>query len=307
MHAKIPPTLSLRSAHPKSLVVDPPRVHPTAIVEHGAKLGPGVVVGPYAFIASTVEVGAETRLDHGVILQGRTTIGARNHFFPYAVIGSIPQDLKYEGEPSRLEIGDGNTIREHVTVHIGTQGGADLTKIGSRNLIMAGAHVGHDCIIGDHCVLANYTGLAGHVIVEDYAILGGQTGVHQFVRVGTHVMTSGGSKVGKDIPPFTVAQGYPARLRGVNHIGLKRRGFSDGTIKLLRQAYRAVFFDNTTPRFEDLLTRVRAKYSGSHEVKQFLDFLCDAQSSDRGFLRPRENGDDGPGSSDDADDDASAA
>lgn len=262
-----------------------PDVHRTAIIEDGAHLAEGVRVGPYCFVGPDARVGAGTRLDQGVIVEGRTTVGENNHIFPYSVLGTIPQDKKYQGEPSSLVVGDGNIIREHVTIHIGTKGGGELTRIGDGNLIMAGAHIGHDCVVGSNCVLANYTGLAGHVTVEDYAILGGQTGVHQFVRVGAHCITSGGSKVGKDIPPYTIAQGYPARLRGVNYVGLKRRGFSDETIRLLRQAYRAVFFDNDT-RFEDLLERVRTEFSGSHEVKLFLDFLGDAQSSDRGFLRP---------------------
>ncbi len=269
-----------------------PEIHPTAVIEDGAELAEDVRVGPYCYVGPHVRVGAGTRLRQGVVLEGRTTIGARNDFFPYSVIGSVPQDKKYQDEPSRLEIGDDNVIREHVTIHIGTDHGGGLTRLGSNNLLMAGTHVGHDCRIGDHTVLANYTGLAGHVHVDDYAILGGQTGVHQFVRVGAHVITSGGSKVGKDVPPFTIAQGYPARLRGINYVGLKRRGFSDETIKRLRQAYRAVFFDTETPKFEELLGRVRQDFVGSLEVQRFLDFLSAAQSSDRGFLRPRadENG-----------------
>jgi len=276
-----------------------PDIHPTAIVDDGAELADGVSVGPFCAIGPHVRVGPGTRIHQGVILQGRTTIGAQNELFPYSVLGTIPQDKKYQGEAAGLEIGDRNIIREHVTIHIGTSQGGGLTRIGSGNLIMAGAHVGHDCVVGNECVLANYTGLAGHVTIEDYAILGGQTGIHQFVRVGAHCITSGGSKVGKDIPPFTIAQGYPARLRGINHVGLKRRGFSDQTIRMLRQAYRAIFYDTETPRFDDLLARVRGDFAPSHEVQLFLDFLATAQSSDRGFLRPRadekgeENGGDG--------------
>lgn len=262
-----------------------PTIHPTAIIEDGATLADDVIVGPHAFVGREVTIGAGTRLDQGVILEGNTSVGEQTHIFPYAVLGTIPQDKKYDGEPSKLEVGSRNMIREHVTIHLGTQAGGGLTKIGDDNLVMAGAHVGHDCVVGNHCVLANYTGLAGHVIVEDYAILGGQTGVHQFVRVGAHCITSGGSKVGKDVPPYTIAQGYPARLRGVNYIGLKRRGFSDSTVKLLRQAYRAIFFDDSAT-FEELLAKVESEFTGSHEVKNFVDFLRAAQSSDRGFLRP---------------------
>lgn len=272
------------------------QIHRTAVIEDGAQLADDVAIGPYCVLGRHVQIGAGTRLHAGVVVEGRTTLGARNELFPYCVLGSVPQDKKYQGEPSRLEIGDDNAIREHVTIHIGTDGGAGVTRIGNGNLLMAGAHVGHDCIVGNQTVLANYTGLAGHVQVDDFAILGGQTGVHQFVRIGAHVMTSGGSKVGKDIPPFTIAQGYPARLRGINHVGLRRRGFSDLAIRKLRQAYRAVFFDTDT-RFEELLERVQAELGDVAEVGQFLEFLKAARSSDRGFLRPRgseENGGETP-------------
>lgn len=260
------------------------RIHPTAIIEEGAQVADDVILGPYTYVGPEVSIGAGSRLDHGVVLQGRTTLGEGNHLFPYAVLGSVPQDKKYEGEPAALEIGDRNTIREHVTIHIGTEHGGGLTKIGSDNLIMAGAHVGHDCSVGNHCVLANYTGLAGHVVVEDYAILGGQTGIHQFVRVGAHVMTSGGSKISQHVPPFTVAQGYPARIRGINHVGLRRRGFSDQTIRLLRKAYRSLFMSEI-PRFEDALAAVREEYSKSHEVMHLVEFIETARRSDRNCMR----------------------
>lgn len=272
-----------------------PRIHTTAIVEDGAQLGEDAIVGPFCFVGSRVKLGAGAVLHQGAVIEGDTTIGARTQIFHYSVLGTIPQDKKYQGEASRLEIGDDNVIREHVTVHPGTGGGGGVTRIGHKNLLMAGVHVGHDCVVGSNCILANSTGLAGHVILEDYVTLGGQTGIHQFVRIGTHVMTSGGSKVGKDIPPFTIAQGYPARLRGVNHIGMKRRGFSDETVRTLRQAYRAVFFEPDA-RFEEVLAKVRTDFSGSLEVQRFFDFLAEAQGSDRGFLRPgrgnEENGGD---------------
>lgn len=260
------------------------RIHPTAIIEEGAQVASDVVLGPYTYVGPEVVIGSGTRLDQGAIVQGRTQLGSENHLFPYAVLGSVPQDKKYEGEPAALEIGDRNTIREHVTIHIGTEHGGGLTKIGSDNLIMAGAHVGHDCRVGDHCVLANSTGLAGHVIVEDYAILGGQTGVHQFVRVGAHCMTSGGSKIGQDVPPYTIAQGYPARLRGINHVGLRRRGYSDQTVRMLRKAYRALFLSDV-PRFEDALALVREEFAASREVMNLIEFIEAAQRSDRNCMR----------------------
>ncbi|MBL4847947.1 MAG: acyl-ACP--UDP-N-acetylglucosamine O-acyltransferase [Planctomycetes bacterium] len=260
------------------------RIHPTAIIEEGAQVADDVVLGPNAFVGSKVVVGPGCRLDHGAIIQGRTTLGAGNHLFPYSVLGSVPQDKKYEGEPARLVIGDRNAIREHVTLHIGTTHGGGVTVIGSDNLIMAGAHVGHDCQVGNHCVLANHTDLAGHVVVEDRVILGGQTGVHQFVRIGAHVITSGGSKVAQDVPPYMVTQGYPARLRGINHVGLQRNGFTDATIRILRRAYRAVFL-NDEPRFELVLAQAREEFSASHEVGKLLDFIEVAMRSGRGTLR----------------------
>lgn len=260
------------------------RIHPTAIIEEGAQVADDVILGPYTYVGPEVQIGAGCRLDHGAVLQGRTKLGSENHLFPYAVLGSVPQDKKYEGEPAALEIGDRNSIREHVTIHIGTEHGGGVTKIGSDNLIMAGAHVGHDCLVGSHCVLANYTGLAGHVVVEDYAILGGQTGVHQFVRVGAHVMTSGGSKIGQDVPPFTIAQGYPARLRGINLVGLRRRGYSDQTVRLLRKAYRSLFMKDV-PRFEDALAAAREEFGASREVMQMVEFIEAAQRSDRNCMR----------------------
>jgi UDP-N-acetylglucosamine acyltransferase len=276
-----------------------PQIHRTAIVEEGAQLADDVIIGPYAAVGPRVELGPGVVLHQGAIVSGRTRLGARTQVFPYAVLGSIPQDKKYQGEESRLEIGDDNTIREHVTINIGTSGGGGLTSLGDKNLLMGGVHVGHDCRIGSHVVISNSTGLAGHVIVEDYVILGGQTGIHQFVRIGAHCMTGGGSKVGKDIPPFTIAQGYPARLRGVNHIGLKRRGFTEETVRSLRQAYRALFYDPEA-RFEEVRQKVRAEFAGSVEVQRFLEFLGEAASSDRGFLRPARS--DENGSSDDGED-----
>ena len=261
-----------------------PQIDPTAYVADGAQLADDVKVGRFCSVGPHVSIGPGTELWQGVIVDGRTKIGANNQLFPYSVIGIIPQDKKYQGEPTGLEIGDDNVIREHATIHIGTEGGGGLTKIGSKNLLMAGSHVGHDCIVGDHCILSNGAGLAGHVIMGDWVILGGQTGIHQFVRLGDHCMTSGGSKVGKDVPPYTIAQGYPARLRGINHVGLRRRGFSNETVRALRAAYRAIF--NEDLLFEQALERVKTEHAHSHEVNTLIDFLAEAQSSDRGFLRP---------------------
>lgn len=280
------------------MVAPVPRIHKTAIIEDGAQIADDVVVGPYCFVGSRVRLAPGVVMHQGAVIEGDTAIGARTQIFHYAVLGAIPQDKKYQGEQARLEIGDDNIIREHTTVHIGTEGGGGVTRLGQRNLLMGGVHVGHDCQVGSNCILANGTGLAGHVVLEDYVTLGGQTGIHQFVRVGAHVMTGGGSKVGKDIPPFTIAQGYPARLRGVNMIGLKRRGFSDETIRTLRAAYRGIFLERDA-RFEEVMGRARSEYQGSVEVTKFLDFLAEAQSSDRGFLRPGRGEENGAGDDDD--------
>lgn len=277
-----------------------PKIHPSAIVDPGAQLADDVSIGPFCHVGGRVRLGPGVVLHHGAVVDGFTTIGARTEVFHYAVVGTIPQDKKFKGENSRVEIGEDNVIREHVTIHLGTEVGGGVTRLGHRNLIMAGVHVGHDCILGNNNVVANFTGLAGHVIIEDFVTLGGQTGIHQFVRVGSHCMTSGGSKVGKDIPPYTIAQGYPARLRGVNQIGLKRRGFSDETVRSLRQAYRAIFYEPDS-RFEDIVTRVRADFQSSVEVTRFLDFLSDAQRSDRGFLRPGRGDENGQGQGHDED------
>lgn len=260
-----------------------PEIHRTAIVEDGAQLADDVKVGPYAYVGPHVVMGPGCELRQGAIVEGHTTLGAGNTIFPYAVIGSEPQDRKYEGEPSKLVIGDHNVIREYVSIHIGTEAGGGLTKLGNKNLVMGTCHVAHDCIVGDHCILANGAGLAGHVILEDWVIVGGQSGIHQFVRLGAHCMTSGGSKVGKDIPPFTMAQGYPARVRGINHVGLRRRGFSEQTVRDLRQVYRQVFFDEG--KFDDLVEQAKVEFKGSHEVQRFLDFLVES-SANRGFIRP---------------------
>jgi UDP-N-acetylglucosamine acyltransferase len=253
-------------------------------VEAGAELAPDVVVDAHARVGAHVKVGAGTVLHHGAIVSGWTTVGERNHIHPYACVGVVPQDKKYRGERADLVIGNDNIIREHVTISIGTEGGGGATRIGDRNLFMASSHVGHDCIVSNDCVIANFCGLAGHCRLDDFAILGGQAGLHQFVRVGAHVMVSGGSKVGKDVPPFTIAQGYPARLRGVNFVGLKRRGFSDEAIRAVKLAYRSIFVAQDS-KITDSIARVRDELGQVFEVQVFLKFLEESLASERGFLR----------------------
>jgi UDP-N-acetylglucosamine acyltransferase len=262
-----------------------PRIHPTAIVESGAVLADDVVVEAYARVGAEANIGPGCVLHHGSIVE-RGTLGAKNQIFPYAVVGGIPQDLKYRGEKSALVIGSNNTIREHVTVSIGTEGGGGVTRIGDRNLLMASSHIGHDCIIGNDCVIATFAGLAGHCRLDDFAILAGQAGLHQFVRIGTGAMIGGGSKVGKDVAPFTNAQGYPATLRGVNAIGLQRRGFAKEAIAAVRRAYRMVFY--TDEKTDVAVARVREELGEVREVQSFVKFIEESLAAVpfRGFLRP---------------------
>jgi UDP-N-acetylglucosamine acyltransferase len=216
-------------------------IHPTAIVEPGATLGDGLTIGPYCI------VGAESTLADGVqmlshaIVTGRTTIGPRSTIFPFASIGHRPQDLKYRGELSTLEIGAECTIREHVTISPGTEGGGMITRIGDRCLIMIGVHIGHDCIIGQNCVLSNNVTFAGHCTIGDFVIMSGYSGATQFVRVGSHAFVGGLTKLERDLIPYGTATGNPAELSGLNLVGLKRRGFDREAIHNQRTAYRMIF------------------------------------------------------------------
>ncbi len=259
-----------------------PRIHPTAIIEDGAVLADDVVVEAYARIGAEARIGPGTVIHHGAIVE-RGTLGAKNQVFPYAVVGGIPQDKKYKGENTALVVGNHNVIREHVTISIGTEGGGGVTRIGDRNLLMASSHIGHDCQIANDCVIATFAGLAGHCRLDDFAIMAGQAGLHQFVRVGTGAIVGGGSKVGKDVPPFTNAQGYPATLRGINTIGLQRRQFPTETILAIKRAYRMVFYSDE--KTEAALARVRDELGAIKEVQSFVKFIEESLAS-RGFLRP---------------------
>jgi UDP-N-acetylglucosamine acyltransferase len=221
--------------------VGPPMIHPTAVVDPKAELGRGVRVGPYAVIEAGVTLGDGCEVGPHAVLSGRTTLGADNRIFAQAVIGGIPQDLKYQGEDTALSIGDGNTFRECVTVNIGTEGGGGVTRIGSGGLFMAYVHVAHDCRIGDGVILVNAVTLAGHVTVEDRAVVGGLSALHQFTRVGTQAMVGGCSAVDQDVPPYCLAMGNRVRLRGLNLTGLKRSGLSKDEIRALKDAYDLLF------------------------------------------------------------------
>ena len=223
-----------------------PQIHPTALVDPRAELDPTVEVGPYAVIGPQVRIGAGSKVGAHCVVDGHTTIGRDNRFFPFASIGAAPQDKKYAGEPTRLEIGDGNTIREFVTINTGTVQDEGLTRIGHDCWIMAYVHIAHDCRLGDHIILANAVQLAGHVHLGDWVFLGGLTGVHQFGRVGAHAMTAFQTRLAQDVPPFVTAGGNPAEAQSINAEGLKRRGFSPERITLIKQMYRLLYRQGLT-------------------------------------------------------------
>ena len=255
-------------------------IHPTAIVHPEATLAPDVSVGAFSIIGSAVEIGAGTRIESNVLIEGRTRIGRNNRIFPFASIGAAPQDKKYAGEDTAVEIGDGNTIREYVTVNRGTAQDAGVTRIGDDNWIMAYVHFAHDCQIGSHTIFANYCGLAGHVHVEDWAILGGMTLVHQFVRIGAHGFTSMGTYLARDLPPYVMAAGNMAKPYGINSEGLRRRGFDSNTIAMLKRAYRALYRSGLSLEEARRALELLAEECGA--VRPIVEFLA---RSARGIIR----------------------
>lgn len=259
-----------------------PDIHASAIVDPKARVADSVKVGPFCIIGPDVELGEDCVLMSHVVIEGRTRIGARNSFFPFASIGHAPQDLKYRGEESRLEIGDDNVIREYVTMHPGTEGGGMLTRIGNRCLFMIGVHVAHDCMVGDQVIMANNATLAGHVVVDDYAVIGGLSAVHQFVRIGQHAMIGGMSGVEQDVIPYGSVMGDRARLSGLNLVGMKRRGLAREAIHDLRAAYKDLFSGEGT--LVDRLQDVEQKYGGSEPVRDVIGFIR-AESS-RAICQP---------------------
>ncbi len=248
-----------------------PTIHPTAIVEPGAKLAEDVTIGPYCVVGGDVALGPGGRLESHVVVGGRTTIGANCHIYPFASVGLPPQDLKYEGEPSELVIGDDNTIREYVTMNPGTRGGHMLTRVGSNGLFMMGVHIAHDCRVGDHVVMANNATLGGHVEVGDYAFLGGLSAVHQFVRIGRHAMVGGMSGIEHDVIPYGSVMGDRAHLSGLNVIGIKRRGFSREDIHALRRAYRLLFAQEGT--MAERLADVAQLFIDNEAVLEIVEFM----------------------------------
>ncbi len=247
-------------------------IHPTSIVHPEANIDPSVEIGPWCTVGPHVKIAKGTRLVSHVVLEGWTEIGEDNLFYPFSVLGAIPQDLKYNGEPTRLVIGDKNTIRESVTLNLGTVGGGGVTRIGSHCLIMAYTHLGHDCIVGNHCIIANYGGLAGHVILEDYVTIGGMTGISQFVRIGAHAYIGGQSGLERDVPPFAVAAGArPTQLKGTNLVGLRRRGFSSETIQKVNEAMK--LWTRTDVQKEKCLQEIESQYGECPEIKEMIAFI----------------------------------
>ena len=256
------------------------QVHPSAIVQPGARLADGVTVGPYSIIGGQVEVGAGTWIGPHVVLDGRIRIGRDNRIFQFSSIGAPPQDKKYAGEDTAVEIGDGNTIREYVTINRGTARDAGVTRVGDDNWIMAYVHFAHDCQIGSHTIFANASELAGHVQVGDWAILGGATLVHQFVHVGAHSFTGMGTYLAQDLPPYVMAAGNMARPFGINSEGLRRRGFSAQAIARIKRAYRTLYRAGLS--LEEAKRELVAQAAESADVAALLEFLA---RSRRGFIR----------------------
>lgn len=255
-------------------------IHSTAIVHPKAQLAEGVSIGPYSVIGEHVTIGRDTRIASHVLVEGWTTIGERNKLHSFSCIGTPPQDVGYKNEESYLIIGNDNVIREFATVHRATTKADRKTEIGDKNYLMAYSHVAHDCKLGNSIIMANSAGLAGHIRIEDYAILGGIVGVHQYVRIGAYAMIGGQSAIVQDIPPYVSAAGNRAQLYGLNTIGLKRKGFSDEVIGDLKKAYKIIFRSGMT--IDDAIKKVADEYPDSREVNYFIDFM---RHSKRGVTR----------------------
>jgi UDP-N-acetylglucosamine acyltransferase len=256
------------------------KIHPTAIVDPKARLAPDVEVGPYAVIGPHVEIGAGSSIGAHTVVGGHTRIGANNRIHPFVSLGGPPQDKKYAGEPTRLEIGNGNVIREFCTLNCATVQDAGVTRVGNDNWIMAYVHFAHDCQIGNNTIFANATQLGGHVHVDDYAILGGITAVHQYCHVGAHCITGAGTVVLQDVPPYIMVSGNPAKPYGLNSEGLKRRGFSADTITRLKRAYKTLYRSGYT--LDQARRELARQAKQCPEIQLTLDFLA---ASSRGILR----------------------
>ncbi len=257
-----------------------PRVHPHAVIDPSAKLADDVSIGAFSYVGPGVERGPGVVVANHVSVTGATWVGARTQIHPFAAVGGNPQDKKYAGEPTRLEIGADNQIREGVTIHRGTPQGGGVTRLGDDNMVMNGAHIAHDCQIGSHVVIASFCGLAGHVTIEDFAVLGAYTGVHQHARIGESVMSAANSKLSKDAPPFALVAGDHARVVGMNSVGLQRRSLTDAAMQDLKHAFHLLFASKL--RLEIATARVRAEAGATPEVERLLHFI---ETSTRGVCR----------------------
>lgn len=255
-------------------------IHPTSIVNPGAELEKGITIGAFCIVGDGVHIKKGTKLISNVVIEGNTSIGENCTIFPFTSIGLPPQDLKYKGEKTGLTIGNNNIIREYVTIHRASVGGDGVTLIGDNNFLLAYVHIAHDCKIGNFVTMANLASLAGHVVVEDYAYIGGIVGVHQFTRIGTYSMVGAFSGVGQDIPPYMIASGARARLFGLNTIGLKRYGFSDEVINDLKKAYKTLFREKRT--LKDAIKKIQEDLPYTDEIKRLIEFI---QKNKRGICR----------------------
>jgi UDP-N-acetylglucosamine acyltransferase len=260
-----------------------PKIHPQAVVEDGAVLADDVVVGAFAYVGPHVKLGKGCVLHHHAQIEGNTTTGENNEFFPNCLVGAVSQDMKYRGGNCGILIGSNNKIRENATIHIGTEDGGNLTRIGNDNLIMVGAHIAHDCELKSNIILANNVLLAGHVLVEDYVVISGAVASHHFVRFGQHSFIGGVSGVTRDIPPFMIADGQSATVRGVNRTGLKRRGFSEERLRALKVAYRLLFSD-TTPLTTQAVELERL-YPDQKDIQTLLTFVRESMLGKFGRYR----------------------
>ena len=254
-------------------------IHPTAVVDPDAEIGPDVVIGPYCVIGGQVAIGTGCWLQNHVTVCGPVKIGAGNRFHACCSIGQQSQDLKYKGEPTYLEIGEGNCFREFVTVNRATAVGS-VTRVGNRGNFLAYSHIAHDCVVEDDVIFSNNGTLAGHVLVQEYAIIGGLTAIHQFCRIGKHAITGGCSKIVQDVPPFMIADGNPAGIRGVNVVGLERRGVPAETIRMLKESYRILYRSNLNTN--QAVRELEQTFPGVAEVRELIHFI---EASERGITR----------------------
>ncbi len=255
-------------------------IHPTAVVDSGAQVDRTCEIGPYAVVGPHVKIGARTVVSAHAVVAGRTTLGEANRVFPHAVLGEIPQDLKYGGEPTALVVGDRNTFRECVTINLGTVQGGGVTTIGNGCLFMANSHVGHDCLIGDGAIIANSVALAGHVVLEDHVHMSGLAAVHQFCRIGRLAFVSGLTGVAMDVPPYCTAAGPRAELAGLNTVGMQRAGMTEEQVGRVKQAYKIVFRSNLG--LGEALAQLEQELGSHPEVAHFLAFV---KASERGITR----------------------